>query len=104
MGKIKVRATRHRWFEGPLSFKVCGGSHGLPHQFCPQDKPHGHLWAGGEVPVSLFPVLTSKTIALQILFELCDIVTGNALQHSPTIERVKGEISASQLPDEEESL
>lgn len=100
MGNIGVRVTRHRWFQGPLNFKVCDSSHDLPSQLCPKGKPHGHLW-GGEVPVTFFPVLTNKTIALQILFELCDIVTGDALKPNPTIERVKEEIRACELPDDE---
>lgn len=86
-----------------LTFKVCNNDLGLPDEICPSNKPHGHLWdgVGREMPVSLYPILTNKTIALQILFELSDLVlAGGALGSNPNIDRVKNQIAECNLPEE----
>lgn len=98
---IEIQVTHQRWFEGPLSFKVCDSPR--KEFMCPNDKPHGHFWGHGEVPVTLFPIITSKTLALEILFDLGDLLTSNALVHHPGIEKVKEEIAACTLPNEEDA-
>jgi hypothetical protein len=86
-----------------LTFKICNNDLGLPDEICPSDKRHGHLWdgVGREMPISLFPILANKTIALQILFELSDLVlTGGALGSDQNIDRVKQQIAESDLPED----
>lgn len=86
-----------------LTFKVCENNLGLPDEVCPSDRPHGHLWdgVGREMPISLFPILTSKEIALRILFELSDLVlAGGALGKDQNIKRVQEQIANCSLPEE----
>jgi hypothetical protein len=86
-----------------LTFKVCNNDLGLPHEICPSSKPHGHLWdgIGSEVPISLFPILTSKEIALRIFFELSDLIlSGGALGKDQNIKRVQEQIANCSLPEE----
>lgn len=101
MKNIEIQITYQIWFKGPLSFKVCDS----PREefMCPKGKSHGHFWGHGEVPVTLFPIITNKTLALEILFNLGDLLTPDALVYNPNIEKVKEEISACSLPDEEEA-
>lgn len=86
-----------------LTFKICDNDLGLPDEICPSSTPHGHLWdgVGREMPISLFPVLTSKEIALKILFELSDLVlSGGALGNDPNINLVREQIANCSLPEE----
>ena len=87
-----------------LTFKVCENDLGLPEEFCPSNKIHGHLWDGygRELPISLFPILTTKTIALKILFELSNLILAvSAICLDPNIKRVEEQIAMCDLPDNE---
>lgn len=85
-----------------LTFEVCKNDRGLPEEICPQDTPHGHIWDGRDLPVSILPILTNKTVAIETLFQLSDLVlAGGALGSNPNINRVKNQIAECDLPEEE---
>lgn len=86
-----------------LTFEVCNNNFGLPNDLCPRYTLHGHLWdgVGREMPITLFPILTTKEVALRILFELSDLVlSGGALGKDQNIKRVQEQIANCSLPEE----
>lgn len=100
MSIIEIRASFQINQYGPLKFSMC--KENIDEHLCPR-KPHGHLWAGEELPIVLLPHLTNKTIALTILFDTLELLHGpGALDNHPGIEKVKKQIADSGLPDNDE--
>ena len=101
INKTHMSMSFHESHSGPLRFEVCQNT--IDEHFCPP-KPHGHLWASGELPIVIFPHLTNKTIALTVLFHTLDLFYGpGALAIHPGIELVEQQIAESGLPEDEEA-
>lgn len=77
-------------------FAMC--SHNLQGPLCPKI-PHGHFWSSQdrELPLNLNPDITSKTIALNFLFDTIKLFVG-ALP-TEDIDRIQTEIANSSLPE-----
>ena len=102
MSVIRIHASFQTNQYGPLKFDIC--KENINEHLCPE-KPHGHLWSGGELPIVILPYLTNKTIALIALFNTLELLyEPGALANHPGIEKVKQEIADSGLPDDEETV